>query len=268
MSPEIVPGGHEDSIKAPFTLSSRLACMLSMNGMFSGGSVAKRVLIVEDDLETADTISLYLETDGFQVDVVGNGRDGLDRALNGNYILIVLDLMLPQLSGSEVCRAVRKKSNVPIIMLTARTTEDDRIQGLELGADDYVPKPFSPRELVARIRAVLRRSEHPESGGRELLRFAGLDIDLTRCTVSVSGQDVALTPAEFKLLTTLARSPGRVFSREALAARAFGDDFAALDRTVDAHIMNLRRKIEPDRSNPTFVETVFGRGYRFGGVRS
>jgi DNA-binding response OmpR family regulator len=227
-----------------------------------------RILIIEDDRQTSDTIRLYLENEGFHVDDAADGREGLDLALHGGYALIVLDLMLPQLSGSQVCRAIRKESNVPILMLTARTTEDDRIQGLELGADDYVSKPFSPRELVARVRAVLRRTEHPELGGREMLRFEGLEIDLARCQVHAAGGEVALTPAEFKLLTALARAPGRVFSREALASRAFGDDFEALDRTVDAHIMNLRRKIEPDRSAPIFVETVFGQGYRFSGVRA
>ncbi len=230
--------------------------------------MAERILIVEDDTQTAETIQMYLENEGFQVDTASDGQSGLDLARRGGHVLIVLDLMLSRLSGSEVCRAIRKESNVPIVMLTARTTEDDRVQGLELGADDYVPKPFSPRELVARIRAVLRRSEHPELGGREQLLFAGLSIDLSACRVEVAGKEVTLTPAEFKLLTALARAPGRVFSREALAARAFGDDFGGLDRTVDAHIMNLRRKIEPDRSAPTYVETVFGQGYRFGGERA
>ena len=227
--------------------------------------MATRILIVEDDVQTADTLCLYLENDGFEVEVATDGLTGLNRAGDYGPALIVLDLMLPQLSGIEVCRALRKRSNVPIIMLTARTTEDDRILGLELGADDYVSKPFSPRELVARVRAVLRRAEHPESGGREHLRFRGLEIDLARCAVAVDGREVSLTPAEFKLLTTLARAPGRVFSRDQLASRALGEDFAGLDRTVDAHIMNLRRKIEADRTAPTFVLTVFGQGYRFGG---
>ena len=229
--------------------------------------MAERILVIEDDRQTAETIRLYLENDGFGVDSVADGATGLEMARGGEYLLVVLDLMLPRLSGSEVCRELRKRSNVPIVMLTARTTEDDRIQGLELGADDYVPKPFSPRELVARVRAVLRRREYPEVGGRELLQFHGMTIDLARCTVQTGGGDVALTPAEFKLLTTLARVPGRVFSRETLAERAFGRDFTGLERTVDAHIMNLRKKIEPDRSEPSYVQTVFGQGYRFGGVR-
>jgi len=230
--------------------------------------MSQRILIIEDDGQTAETIRLYLENDGFEVAVAADGASGLDLARSGEHALIVLDLMLPRLSGIEVCRALRKQSNVPIIMLTARTTEDDRVLGLELGADDYVPKPFSPRELVARVRAVLRRGEHPESAGREQLRFDGLEIDLARCTVAVAGRVVAVTPTEFKLLTALARAPGRVFTREQLAERAFGESFAGLDRTVDAHIMNLRKKIEVDRSAPTFVETVFGQGYRFGGVRA
>jgi DNA-binding response OmpR family regulator len=229
--------------------------------------MAPRILIIEDDRQTSDTLRLYLEDDDFEVDVSADGREGLERALAGGYVLVVLDRMLPGLSGTQICRALRKESNVPIVMLTARTTEDDRVEGLELGADDYVPKPFSPRELVARVRAVLRRREHPELGGRELLRFEGLDIDLTRGCVLVADREVALTPAEFKLLTALARAPGRVFSRDALALRALGEEFEGLDRTVDAHIMNLRRKIEPDRSAPIYVETVFGQGYRFGGVR-
>jgi DNA-binding response OmpR family regulator len=230
--------------------------------------VSGSILVIEDDEPTAETVRLYLEHEGFAVELAADGRAGLERARAGGHLLVVLDLMLPGLPGIEVCRALRRVSNVPIVMLTARTTEDDRIQGLELGADDYVSKPFSPRELVARVRAVLRRSEHPELGGRERLRFAGLDIDLARCRVEVGGAEVALTPAEFKLLTALARAPGRVFSRETLAERAFGGDFAGLARTVDAHIMNLRRKIEPDRRSPIYVETVFGQGYRFGGDRA
>ncbi|MDA8016932.1 MAG: response regulator transcription factor [Thermoanaerobaculia bacterium] len=230
--------------------------------------MASRILIVEDDHQTADTIRLYLENDGFEVDIATDGMTGLERARLHPPALIVLDLMLPRLSGFEVCRALRKRSNVPIIMLTARTTEDDRVLGLDSGADDYVPKPFSPRELVARVRAVLRRGEHPESAGRERLCFVGLEIDLARCVVTVAGRTVSLTPAELNLLTTLARAPGRVFRREQLAARAFGEDFSGLDRTIDAHIMNLRKKIEADRASPEFVQTVFGQGYRFGGIRA
>ena len=226
--------------------------------------MSDRILIVEDDRQTSDTIRLYLENEGFGVDCAADGAHGLELATTGDYRLVVLDLMLPRLSGSEVCRALRKRSNVPIVMLTARTTEDDRIQGLELGADDYVCKPFSPRELVVRIRAVLRRGEHPELGGRERLFFDELTIDLARRRVELDGEEVSLTPTEFNLLAALARSPGRLFSRDALAERAFGPDFSGLSRTVDAHVMNLRKKIEPDRSEPKYVVTVFGQGYRFG----
>ncbi|ANM32213.1 hypothetical protein ABI59_11505 [Acidobacteria bacterium Mor1] len=210
---------------------------------------------------------MYLENEGFQVDVEHDGVSGLAAARDGDYVLVVLDLMLPRLPGTDVCRALRKERNVPILMLTARTTEDDRIQGLESGADDYVAKPFSPREVVARVRAVLRRTEHPELGGREQLLFDGLTLDLVRRRVEVHGEEVLLTPAELALLATLARAPGRVFSRETLAERSFGEDFRGTSRNVDVHVMNLRRKIERDRSRPEFIETVFGEGYRFAGRR-
>lgn len=224
-----------------------------------------RILLIEDDATTAETVRLYLEKEGFEVTSIDDGARGLAAARAGEFTLIVLDLMLPGLSGSEVCRSLRRESDVPIVMLTARTTEDDRIAGLELGADDYVPKPFSPRELVARVRAVLRRGEHPQVGGRQVLRFEGLTLDLARKSVEVDGAEVHLTPAEFKLLSVLARSPGRLFGRDQLAERALGDDFTGLSRTVDAHVMNLRKKIESDRSNPRFVQTVLGEGYRFAG---
>ena len=223
------------------------------------------ILVVEDDAKTAESIRLYLEHAGFGVRIARDGREGLDAARTGRFALVVLDLMLPRLDGQNVCRALRRESDLPIIMLTARTTEDDRVEGLELGADDYVLKPFSPRELVARVRAVLRRSETPEAGGRTRLRFDGLEIDLEGRMVWVDGKSVSLTPAEFGLLVAMARSPGRVFRRDQLAERAFGQDFHGLDRTVDVHVKNLRSKIEPDRASPRWVQTVFGEGYRFGG---
>ena len=229
--------------------------------------MSAQILVVEDDRPTSETIELYLKNEGFDVTTAFDGVRGLELARSGKFNLLVLDLMLPKLSGSEVCRALRKTSDLPVIMLTARTTEDDRIQGLELGADDYVSKPFSPRELVVRVRAVLRRSDHPEWGGREQLHFEGLTIDLARAEIQTADGTIVLTPAEFNILTTMARSPGRLFSREALAERALGSEFSGLDRTVDVHIKNLRKKIEPDRSQPIFVETVFGQGYRFSGTR-
>jgi len=226
------------------------------------------ILIIEDDATTAETLRLYLEREGFTVSHAADGETGLERAEEEEPVLVILDLMLPRLSGTQVCRALRRRSNVPILMLTARTTEDDRIEGLEVGADDYVPKPFSPREVVARVKAILRRTEFPELGGRERLYFQGMEIDLARREVVVDGIVAPLTPTEFRLLVTLARTPGRVYSRQDLAERAIGEEFDGLDRTVDAHIMNLRRKIEPDRSRPTFVVTVFGEGYRFAGERA
>lgn len=223
----------------------------------------RRILVIEDDRKTAASIRLYLEHEGFAVTSAHEGRTGLDLALQGSFDLIVLDLMLPQMNGMQVCRAIRSESETPIVMLTARTTEDDRVRGLDLGADDYVPKPFSPRELMARIRAVLRRYDPRESAGPTRFSFSGLTVDLETREVALSGGPVPLTPAEFDLLKAFVRSPNRVFTREELIERAFGPDFEGYDRTVDAHVMNLRKKIEPDRNRPTFIRTVFGVGYKF-----
>jgi DNA-binding response OmpR family regulator len=221
-----------------------------------------RILIVEDDPKTVASLRLYLESAGYEVLVATDGRQALERATaDPAPELIVLDRMLPHLEGLEVCRTLRARSEVPIIMLTARTTEEDRLEGLDAGADDYVLKPFSPRELVARVRAVLRRFP---AGARDRPAFtvAGLAIDPARHEVRVRGRLVALTPREFRLLETFARSPGRVFTREELVERAFGLDYGALDRTVDAHVVNLRRKIESEPSRPALIRTVFGVGYR------
>jgi len=222
-----------------------------------------QILLVEDDADTAESIRLYLTHAGFGVTIARDGRRGLDEARSGRFALVVLDLMLPKLDGHGVCRAIRRESKLPIIMLTARTTEDDRVSGLELGADDYVAKPFSPRELVARVRAVLRRLDAVEESDPAELRFEGLEIDVDERTVRVGGDEVSLTPAEFRLLVTLAGAPGRVFSREQLAERAFGPDYRGLARTLDVHVKNLRKKIETDPGAPRWVETVFGAGYRF-----
>ncbi|MEL7433785.1 MAG: response regulator transcription factor [Chloroflexota bacterium] len=178
--------------------------------------------------------------------------------------LIVLDLMLPNLDGLDVCRLVRMENNVPIIILTAKSTEGDVLHGLELGADDYIAKPFSPREVVARVKTVLRRvQDHITTNGQKELQFGDLAINLTRHEVSIKDEVVHLTPKEFKLLETLAKDPGRAFTRLELVERAFGYDYEGLERTVDAHVMNLRKKIEHDHTNPNYVETVYGVGYRF-----
>lgn len=201
---------------------------------------------------------MYLAHAGFEVITCGDGKRAVELAQDQSPALIVLDLMLPGLNGFEVCRELRRDSAVPIIMVTARATEDDTLKGLGLGADDYLTKPFSPRELVARVQAVLRRN-----GLAGIQRVAGLEIDRDRRTVSVGGRAVDLTATEFDLLSLLVRSPGRVLSRTQLVEhlRQGGED--VLERTVDAHVMHLRRKIEPDRANPRYLVTVYGVGYRF-----
>ena len=220
---------------------------------------ARRILIVEDDAKTAASVDMYLRHAGFRTDVARSGPDALDKARDGKPDLVILDLMLPGLGGLEVCAALRAESNVPIIMLTARSTEDDKLRGLEIGADDYVTKPFSPRELVARVRVVLRRFEPPD----DKIVAGELVLDRAAREVVVRGEPVALTAAEYRLVETLMRAPGRVFSRDELMQRAFGDSCDRLDRTIDVHIKNLRKKIEVDRANPQRIVTVFGLGYKF-----
>ena len=227
-----------------------------------------KVLVVDDDKKIVGTIKLYLENAGYEVLSAHDGRQALKLARAAPPDLVVLDLMLPRIAGIDVCRILREESDVPIIMLTARATEDDKLRGLGLGADDYITKPFSPRELVARIRTVLRRSapkpqRAPATRERARLQFGELTLDLERHEVRRTDKNIALTPAEFRLLESLARSPGRVFTRQELVERAFGYDYEGLDRTIDAHIMNLRKKIEPDRLHPSLIVTVYGVGYKF-----
>ena len=222
---------------------------------------ARRILIVEDDAKTAASIDMYLRHDGFRTDVARSGPEALCRARDGKPDLVVLDLMLPGLGGLEVCKALRLESAVPIIMLTARSTEDDKLLGLEIGADDYITKPFSPRELVARVRAVLRRSERQHADG-DLLRVADLVLDIPRLSVRRGDEPVDLTPTEFQILATLARHPGRVFTRAQLLDAARGTDAEAYERAVDSHVKNIRRKLERDPHAPRYLETVYGIGYR------
>ncbi|MEL6404124.1 MAG: response regulator transcription factor [Chloroflexota bacterium] len=222
------------------------------------------ILVIEDDLKTANLLALYLRQAGYKVETANDGYTGLDMARRLQPDLIVLDLMLPNLDGLDVCRLVRMENNVPIIILTAKSTEGDVLHGLELGADDYIAKPFSPREVVARVKTVLRRvQDHITTNGQKELQFGDLAINLTRHEVSIKDEVVHLTPKEFKLLETLAKDPGRAFTRLELVERAFGYDYEGLERTVDAHVMNLRKKIEHDHTNPNYVETVYGVGYRF-----
>ncbi len=220
---------------------------------------ARRILIVEDEPKTAASVETYLRHGGFRTELARSGPEGLARATDGKPDLIVLDVMLPGLGGLEVCKAVRGQSAVPIILLTARSTESDKLLGFELGADDYVTKPFSPRELVARVRVVLRRFEPPE----DKIVSGDIALDPAAREVVVRGEPVALTAAEFRLVETLMLAPGRVFSRDELLRRVCGASYDGLDRTIDVHIKNVRKKLEVDRTNPKRIVTVFGLGYKF-----
>jgi DNA-binding response OmpR family regulator len=224
----------------------------------------KKVVVIDDELSVQEVVRGYLEKDGYLVYVAGNGKDGLALAERTKPGLVVLDLMLPDIPGEEICREIRSRSDVPILMLTAKASEDERIDGLGLGADDYLTKPFSPRELVARVRAILRRSQGAETPLVEILSFDGanLEIDTVQHEVRRDGETVDLTPNEYKLLVTLARYPGRVYSRFELINHVQGYEYEGYERTIDAHVKNLRKKIEPDPKHPRYVETVFGAGYR------
>lgn len=223
------------------------------------------VLVVEDDPHTAEILRLYLRRDGFDVLVAQDGKRGLELARERKPSLVVLDLMLPGMDGFDVCRSLRADADdVPVIMLTARVEEDDRLQGLDLGADDYVTKPFSPRELAARVRAVLRRSgrDRAEGGGRKVAS-GDITVELDTRDVRVKGRPVRLTPTEFRLLVFLMRSQGQVITRERIVERVFGYDFDGFDRTLDTHVSNLRRKLEANTPDRKVIETVYGVGYRF-----
>jgi two-component system, OmpR family, alkaline phosphatase synthesis response regulator PhoP len=223
--------------------------------------MAHKILVVDDDVNTSRLVKLYLQKDGYSVMVAADGREALDVAREKKPDLIVLDLMLPHVDGLEVCRRLRQESDVPIIMLTARTTDSDKLTGLDIGADDYVTKPFSPGELVARVRAVLRRL--PGERGPDELRRGDLLLDYRKREAFHNGVPLGLTRAEFRLLGVLAMQPGRVFSRDQLIEKALGEDFDGYERTIDAHIRNLRRKLEPDPAHPHYVKTVYGAGYTF-----
>ena len=226
----------------------------------------RRILVIEDDRKTADIVRLYLERDGYQVLTAFDGAVGLGLARESKLDLIVLDLLLPGINGLEVCRTLRRESDVPVIMLTALTTERDKLDGLDIGADDYVTKPFSPKELAARVRTVLRRTtEDSLYIGQQEVELGDLKIDFQQHSVNLGDQEVHLTPTEFRILAILAREPGRVFSRSQLVDRALGYDFEGMERTVDVHVLNLRRKIENDSNGSQFIKTVYGMGYKFGG---
>jgi len=223
----------------------------------------KKVLVVDDDVKTVDLVKLYLMRDGYHVLTAYDGIEALRLARESRPDLVVLDLMLPDIDGLEVCRILRHESDVPIIMLTARSTDQDKLTGLGLGADDYVTKPFSPEELAARVQAVLRRL--PGERGPEEIRSGELSMNFTKHEAWFAGRPLDLTSVEFKLLGVLAREPGKVFSRTSLIEEALGYDFEGFDRTIDVHILNLRRKLELDPSHPRYIKTVYGVGYRLVG---
>jgi len=227
-----------------------------------------KILLVDDEKRIIEVLEAYLEREGYEIHSADNGIDALKKVKTIQPDLIILDLMLPDISGEEVCRLVRKESDVPILMLTAKFAEDDRINGIVMGADDYLTKPFSPREVVVRVQAILRRTKKSEK--LELLEFnrKKLVIDLIKKEVTNNGEDVTLTPIEYKLLTNMAMNPGRVYSRMDLLEKIQDEGmfYEGYERSVDTHIKNLRKKIEIDSRQPDFIVTVFGMGYKFGGV--
>jgi len=223
----------------------------------------RRALLVEDEPQAREVAEAYLERDGLWVTAVGDGSKALEAFDSSTYDVVVLDLNLPGLPGEEVCRRIRNVSDVPIIMLTAKGSEEERIAGLDLGADDYLVKPFSPRELSARVRALLRRSRPEQEPQRSRAEFGSLEIDLGGHRVWLDGVELELTASEYKLLATLSRFPGRVYSRMELVEKVLGYDFEGYERAIDSHVKNLRAKLEDDPREPRFIHTVFGVGYRF-----
>ena len=220
----------------------------------------RKILVVDDDAKTVDLVKLYLERDGHSVLTAYDGPTALQTFREQQPHLVVLDVMLPGLNGVEVCRTLRSKSDVPIIMLTARTRDEDKLTGLDTGADDYVTKPFSPGELAARVRAVFRRL--PADRGPAEIRYGAFYLNFPKREVHLNGKKLALTSVEFKILAAFLREPGRVFDRVEIIDKAFGYDFESFDRAIDVHIFNLRRKIEPDPKHPRYIKTVYGAGYK------
>ena len=220
------------------------------------------ILVVDDEPQIAEIAADYLRLAGFDVEAAADGARALAMVRERRPGLVVLDLGLPKVDGIDVARAIRRESDLPIIMLTARVQEDDRLRGLDVGADDYITKPFSPRELVARVRAVLRRSEKREHQG-DAFRVADLSVDLPRMTVTRDGETIELTPTEFQVLATLVRHPGRVFTRAQLLDASRGSSADAFDRAIDSHVKNIRRKLERDGASRQYIQTVYGIGYRF-----
>jgi DNA-binding response OmpR family regulator len=223
------------------------------------------ILLVEDDRKIAKVAKVYLENEGFRVITVEKGKDAITSLSNESPSLVILDLMLPDMSGEELCQELKEFGDFPIIMLTAKSSEEERVAGFALGADDYVVKPFSPRELVARVKAVLKRFKRKDTHGAGLMSFNNgmLTIDARSYEVKKRGDLITLTPTEFKIISVLASSPGRVFSRGELVDNALGYQFEGYERSIDAHIKNIRYKIEDDPKKPLFINTIYGVGYKF-----
>jgi two-component system OmpR family response regulator len=227
------------------------------------------ILVVEDDRKIANVVKVYLQEAGYRVIHTEKGREAIDIALRERPLAVLLDLMLPDVSGEEVCQELKEIEDFPVIMLTSKYSEEERVAGFALGADDYVVKPFSPRELVYRVKAVLRRAQKAEAASEGPLSFNGgaLLVDGQTYEVKLEGTPVKVTGTELKVLYALAASPGKVFTREELVDRALGYQFEGYERSIDAHIKNIRHKIESDPRNPTYIHTVYGVGYRFAGRR-
>jgi len=227
--------------------------------------MAKKILVVDDEKKIVDILKAYLERDGYQVSTAYDGRSALELARSNSPDLIILDLMLPEVSGWDVCRELRKESDVPVIMLTARDDTTDKIIGLELGADDYVTKPFDPKEIISRARAVLRRSDaNPVS--KSTINVGEIMIDTNKRLVRRGEWNIDLTPIEFDILRVMAENPGRVYSRMQLLDKVQGDAYEGYERTIDSHIKNLRKKLELDLEHPRYIITVYGVGYKLGEV--
>jgi len=220
----------------------------------------RKILVVDDDAKTVDLVKLYLERDGHSVLTAYDGLTALQTFREQQPHLVVLDVMLPGLNGVEICRTLRAESDVPIIMLTARTRDEDKLTGLDTGADDYVTKPFSPGELAARVRAVFRRL--PAERGPAEIRYGAFYLNFPKREVHLDGKKLSLTSVEFKILAAFLREPGRVFDRVEIIDKALGYDFESFDRAIDVHIFNLRRKIEPEPKHPRYIKTVYGAGYK------
>jgi len=223
--------------------------------------MAKKILIIDDEAKIVEICQDYLKAAGFQVVTALDGDIGMEKARKEKPDLILLDLMLPGIDGLDICRELRKESNTPIIMLTARVEETDKLIGLEIGADDYITKPFSPREMVARVRTVLRRVQGDSSA--EVIRAGNLTLDRNRFIVKIDEKDIALTPTEFEILATLASQPGRIFSRSQLLMAVRGVAFESYERAIDSHIRNLRKKLDADESEFEWIVTIHGVGYKF-----